>query len=304
MFNIWNVSSWEVWADEPSGLDEKIWLLEPVPASERRKPWLFKPVPVEGGLTRGEDWAEKAVAHLGEILGVPCARVEMAEYDDRLGAISENLRPDSHDLHSGQVYMQARGVPGYVPGYVTGRPGHSVENIRDVLDGALPPPGCTLPFEGTAFDVFTGYLVLDAWVANTDRHDENWSVLVPRTSDGRIRLCGAYDQANSLGYNVTDQQRERLLVEDRVEAWCRKGRAHRFEHIPGEAIPTLVDTAVRALELASPAARHYWPERLRQTGSEDWRRVIDRVPRMSDLGRTFALSVLEVNRRRVLDACM
>lgn len=28
-----------------------------------------------------------------------------------------------------------------------------------------------------AFDVFTGYLLLDAWIANTDRHPHNWGVL-------------------------------------------------------------------------------------------------------------------------------
>ncbi len=303
-FSSWEVSSWEVWAEEASGLGEKIWLLQPVPESEPKKPWLFKPVPTEGGLTRGEDWAEKAVAHLAEAVGIPCARVEMAEYNGRLGAISANLRPDSHALHHGQEYMRAQGVPGYVPGYEVGRPGHSLENIRNVLDGALPPPNCELPFEGTAFDVFAGYLLLDAWVANRDRHDENWSVLVPLTSEGQIHLCGAYDQANSLGYNVPDMQRERLLAEGRVEAWCQKGTAHRFEYTPGQPIPTLVETAVRALQLASLAAWEYWPERLRQIRPEVWQQVVNRVPRMSDPARSFALSVLEVNRRRVLDACM
>lgn len=125
-----DVSSWEVWAEETSGLGEKIWLLQPVPESAPKKPWLFKPVPNEGGLTRGEDWAEKAVAHLAEAIGIPCARVELAEYKGRLGAISENLCPKSHALNHGQVFMQARGVPGYVPGYEVGRPGHSLETTR------------------------------------------------------------------------------------------------------------------------------------------------------------------------------
>jgi len=297
-----DVSSWEVGVEETSGLGEKMWLLEPGP--EPKKAWLFKPVPAEGGFTRGEDWAEKAVAHLAESLGVPCARVEMAVHKGRQGAISANLRPESHDLHHGRVFMQARGVPGYVPGYERGRPGHSLENIRNVLDGGMPPPGCELPFQGTAFDVFAGYLLLDAWVANRDRHDENWSVLLPRTGEGQLHLCGAYDQANSLGYNVPDERRTRLLDEGRVPAWCQKGTAHRFEYTPERPIPTLVETAAKALQLASPAAREYWPHQLRQLSAEDWRQVVARVPRMSDPARTFALTVLEVNRRRVLDACM
>ena len=58
------------------------------------------------------------------------ARVELAERDGRPGAIPANLRPGSCDLFHGQLFMQVREVQGYVPGYVPGRPGHSLENIR------------------------------------------------------------------------------------------------------------------------------------------------------------------------------
>jgi hypothetical protein len=37
--------------------------------------------------------------------------------------------------------------------------------------GALPPPACDLPFRATAFDVFAGYVLFDAWIANQDRHE-------------------------------------------------------------------------------------------------------------------------------------
>ena len=66
-FPVEDVSDWVVDGNELGGVDEKIWLQEPV--TDRL--WLFKPVPVEQGFTRGEDWAEKAVAHLAEDLGVP-----------------------------------------------------------------------------------------------------------------------------------------------------------------------------------------------------------------------------------------
>lgn len=304
------VSAWEVDSEEAAGLGEKIWLLQP--DSKPKRTWLFKPAPVVNGFVVGEDWAEKAAAHLAKLLYVPCADVELAEYQGRRGTISASLRPKSqdlpnhhtHDLHHGQEFMQARGVVGYIPGYAAGRPGHSLENIRDVLAGGFPPPGCDLPFEATAFDVFAGYMVLDAWIANRDRHDENWAVLLPRTGDEPLRLCGAYDQANSLGYNVPDDKRQRLLTRQGVEAWCERGTAHRFEHVPGEPIPTLVQLAAKALRLASRDAREYWPQQLSQLKAEDWVRVISQLPRMSDPARSFALSVLEVNRRRVLDACM
>jgi dipeptidyl aminopeptidase/acylaminoacyl peptidase len=109
---------------------------------------------------------------------------------------------------------------------------------------------------------------------------------------------------NSLGYNVPDDKRRRLLTEQRVEAWCEKGTAHRFEYVPGEPIPTLVEIAAKALRLASGDAREYWPQQLSQLKAEDWERVVAQLPRMSDPARSFALYVLEVNWRRVLDACM
>jgi hypothetical protein len=70
------------------------------------------------------------------------------------------------------------------------------------------------PFDATAFDVFAGYVVLDAWVANRDRHDNNWAVLRPITlSADPLRLCGSYDHASSLGFNVTDEERSVRLAD-------------------------------------------------------------------------------------------
>lgn len=70
-FSIVDVSDWDIIADETSGAEEKYWLQEPG-ASDR---WLFKTVTVKAGHIHGEDWAEKAVSHLGRILGIPCARI-------------------------------------------------------------------------------------------------------------------------------------------------------------------------------------------------------------------------------------
>src|SRR5205807_2491750 len=112
-----------------------------------------------------------------------------------------------------------------------------------------------------------------------------------------------YDHASSLGFNLADQASSRLVDQQRVTAWCEKGTAWRFEHDHGRPIPTLVEVATKALRLASPEARRCWPERLRQVDPDQVVHVLARVPRMSDPARTFAGKVLEVNRRRVLDAC-
>jgi hypothetical protein len=210
----------------------------------------------------------------------------------------------SRELQHGTLLMQAREIAGYVPGRVPGRPGHSVENIRLVLEEAVLPPGSDLPFTATAFDVFAGYTVFDALIANRDRHDENWAVLLPIAEDGPVMLCGSYDHANSFGYNLSDAQRLMYLErEDGVAAWCRKGTAFRYEHTVGKAAQTLVEAAVRALGLASAEARGYWRTRVDQLSEEDVREVVGRLPKMSDPARTFTTEVVQVNPKRILDAC-
>jgi hypothetical protein len=66
-----------------------------------------------------------------------------------------------------------------------------------------------------------------------------------------------------------------------------------------------VDVAAAALDLAGHDAWLHWMAQLRQLRREDWTTVIGRVPaaRMSEDARTFVSSVLDVNRRRLLDVC-
>jgi hypothetical protein len=294
LFPILDVNDWDVVADETSGAEEKYWLQGP--ADTR---WLFKPVTVKQGHVHGEDWAEKVVAELGCLLGIPCARVELAEFRGRCGSISADLRPETFELQPGQVLLEVCAVPGYTHRTGKHHPGHTLENIWTVLDGALPPPSCVVPFNATAFDVFAGYILLDAWVANRDRHDNNWAVLRPLlASEEPLRLCGSYDHASSLGFNLRDEERSRRLTDSSVAPWCAKGTAWRFDY--GQRT-TLVQLAARALELASRDAQRYWREQLSRVSEQEVQHVIARVPRMSDPARMFAESVLSVNRRRVLD---
>lgn len=163
------------------------------------------------------------------------------------------------------------------------------------------PQACALPFDGSAFDVFAGYVLFDAWIANQDRHDNNWSVLMPGTATrGATRLSGSYDHGSSLGFSVLDAKcGDVLATREGIERWCARGRASRLE-----GGPSLVDAAREALELASPEARAHWPKQLRLISVDDVRLLLDRIPRMSDAQRRFAGKLLEVNRRRLLDVCV
>jgi hypothetical protein len=187
-FPIIDVTDWVIVEEEPSGATPKLWLAEPETDPEVH--WLFKSVTVKDNHIHGEDWAEKAASHLGAYLTIPCATVELGRWNAFDGCISRSLRPVSCQMQPGRAQLEKRNAPGYVH-HSKGKdhPGHTLDNIKAVLSGAFPPPGCALPFDGSAFDVFAGYVLFDAWIANQDRHDHNWSVLIPGTATpGRVNL--------------------------------------------------------------------------------------------------------------------
>jgi hypothetical protein len=108
-FPIVDVSQWEIVADETSGAEEKYWLQEP----GIDVLWLFKTVTVKDGHVNGEDWAEKSVSHLAELIEVPCARIEPAEMRGRTGSISKDLRPRAYELQHGRVLLEECDAPGF-----------------------------------------------------------------------------------------------------------------------------------------------------------------------------------------------
>ncbi len=287
-FAIVDVDTWELADTESSGGDEKQWLTDPDGAR-----WLFKPRTEQDGWSQGEDWAEKIATHLAGLFGVPAARVELARRGDRYGSISCSLLPKGWELQHGALLLGAA-----IPGFEThnrARTGHTLDNIERVLEPVASPATHTL---FTAFDVFAGYLLLDALVANQDRHEENWAVLRPLTQAGGDTLAGSYDHGSSLGFNLQDQRRSLLLERGGVDSFARKGRAQRFEQSTDGKL-TLVELADRALGRSSAAARAHWHAGLDRLSEEVLQDTVDRVPELSAPSRRFTLELLKTNRRRL-----
>lgn len=304
-FETWDVSSWEVVNQEPSGREEKLWVREPGALSgSRERDWLFKPVIIKSGHRQGEDWAEKIVSELGGLLGVPCAEIRLAVRDGSPGSLSRNVAPDRWNLVSGSILLGEL-IENYQEGRLNppGRPGHSPETICQALSSCEPSPGVA---GLSAFDVFAGYLVLDAWVANRDRHDENWAVLATTALPERRCLAASFDHASSLGFGERDDTRARLLQSGEISSWACKGTARRFAHDPSRPkreIPSLVTTAGLALALAGARAREHWLQRLAAVSREEVETLVLRTPNLSDVTASFILEVLAINRGRLLDEC-
>lgn len=289
-FTVEDVTSWAVADQEPAGGDPKLWLLDG--EGER---WLFKPVTQKEDRRQGEDWSEFLAAGVARSLGVPAAEVRLARRGDVEGCLSRNVRPEGWSDQPGSVLLAE--VVDDFDKHDRCRRGHTLKLIRRVLQGFDPPPAFTGPVGWAAFDVFTGFLVLDALIANQDRHSDNWSVLV--AVDGQRRLMASYDHASSLGFNLTDREREERLRDGSLEGWASRGRATRFQ---GRRT-ALVDLADQALAMAGPDVRADWMGRLAACDASVWSRLVSSTPVMSGVARTFVLELLDTNRRRVLDAC-
>lgn len=278
--------------DEPMGTKDKFWV--DLPGDDR--PWLFKFARSVEGVVRGEDWAEWTVHHLANLIGVPSAVVKPAAWRGQRGVISRSvLKDDVQELIHGNSVLSGHDFR-YDLQTRRENPGYTVDAVRAALSDVLPPGDMTLPPSLTGFDVWAGYLMLDAWVAGRDRHHENWAIV----RGGReLRLAPTFDHGNALGFAESDAERSRLLDDEtRFTRWLNKGRSHHFS-----GRPLLVTIAVQALTAASAAAADHWIERLSSIDTTDVVNVVESVPEeiMSAVSRRFVLRLLEENRRRVLD---
>lgn len=161
--------------DETMGTKEKFWF-----RNEERGLCLYK----KARKNTGEDWAEKIAAELSELLELPHANYELATFNEEPGIISPFFLPSDKDsIPSGQLFPGNEILAQILSDYPKNSKNpsqHTIDNIFQVVgDDSVQLPLSWTPPSGilTAVDVFIGYLLLDAWIGNTDRHHENWAFI-------------------------------------------------------------------------------------------------------------------------------
>lgn len=282
-------------ADEPMGSKEKWWVELPMFGDRQ---WLLKLARLDelDGTVSGEDWAEWTVHQLADQLGVPSATICPADLEGRRAIVSRSVLRDSLEyLDHGNSVLSAR-FADYDQSIQGENQGYTVAAVQHALEGVGPPADIEWPGGFTAFDVWAGYLLMDAWVAGRDRHHENWAVIL--RGDER-RLAPSFDHGNALGFQERDERRVRMLGDEpHMMRWVERGTSH---HFAGK--PKLTELAWSALRLASPGTRRFWLERLDAISEDAVRSVVSQVPRaiMSEVTRTFVVRLLATNRRRLLD---
>lgn len=282
--------------EEAMGSKQKFWFRIPEeglspeegPLPEKGTVWLFK-YPQPG---TGQHWAEKIAAEIAEKLDILHARVEFAEFGGVQGSATESFAREGRELfHGNQV------LAGQVLGYDTAKKfrqsSHTLGNIFASLQSVYRRPERA----AAAMVRIAEYLVLDALIGNTDRHHENWGILVKRTPRGMTGIVApSFDHASSLGRELRDDTprkcRARILREGRIGAYA--------ENAPGAIFWDAEDRrAVSPLELVRRAAPMY-PGHFRRAlasldklGRENLESIVGRVPDdwMSDTARRFAIEL-------------
>lgn len=279
---------------EQLGNKEKYWFR----VDKRR--YLFK----IGRPGTGENWAEKIAAGLAELLGLPHAAYDFAFWHDRKGVWSPSIEPDGARLILGNELLAA---------IHTGYPRHEVRGVREHTLGRIHallispeitcPPDWPLP-DGvtTAFDLFVGYLVFDTWIANQDRHHENWGLI---SHQNRIYLAPTFDHAASMGQNETDETRhDRLTTKHpgrHISNYVTKARSAIYDHKKSQK-PMLNLELFEQANRKSPAAARAWLAQLKKVRDDQCQDLFDQLPvgEASLLAQQFALTMLSLNRLRLL----
>lgn len=311
-FEVIDLAEWTRGESEPGGDEAKRWFHAPA-SSPHQGHWLFKPRREKllqlsaarelsgekpGTLIRGDDWAEKISYELATLIRVPAARTELAKViplsaDKPVpGSMSRDMRPLHWAWTPGAALLAELDADFDADSCL----GHSPESILVALDG-LHGPVDTEYDDWAAFDVFAGFLMLDAWIANTDRHAHNWGVLQDPES-GTICLGPSFDHGSALGSGIGDDVRARKVADAKVGNWCGRGRTKRFD---GGVAVNLVDLAARGMTLASYEARRHWDAQIRHVDLDICFDVISAVPDLSDPTRTFLRTALATNRKRLTD---
>ncbi|MEI4273426.1 hypothetical protein TEK04_17025 [Klenkia sp. LSe6-5] len=122
----------------------------------------------------------------------------------------------------------------------------AVVREEGVVSRDLAGPGLDLQNGALLLDGIAGYLVFDAWIANLDRHEENWAVLQHR--DRSLSLAPSYDHGAALGSSLTEDVRRRLGTDPaQLERFAGKAFGRKFD----------VENAVVGTPRMSDAARTF-----------------------------------------------
>ncbi|MDY6783918.1 MAG: HipA-like protein [Cyanobacteriota bacterium] len=251
----------------------------------------------------GEDWAEKVASQLCELIGLPHAIYELAStWKGDRGVISFDFLSSGETLVHGNELLTSL-VQNYPTFATYGASQHTIDLVLSTIAREsinlplnwIPPSGIQ-----KAVDVFVGYLLLDAWIGNGDRHHENWGIVkrkIDSPPEETEYLAPTYDHASSLGRELSDEQRQKRSI----QAYVNKCYSAFYGSVNDKKPLKTFDAFVRAVD-CYPRAAHIWLGQLEKISEGNILEIFNRIDpsRISIQASHFARNILKINQHRLL----
>lgn len=292
VYTVFEIQPEWVLEQEALGSKVKFWYR----AKDGEPEWLFKfPQP-----KTGQHWAEKIAAEIAARMEIPHAQVELAVFQGTQGSATESFARHRRSLYHGNQILAGL-VLGYDPAKAFRQSDHTLSNIFTAIDKVFEIPASAR----TVKEEFADYLLLDALIGNTDRHHENWGVLIRQDEeDWDGILAPTFDHASSLGRELLDtgegKCRKRLLQQGRVGEYSEKAHGAIFWETTDRRGLSPLELVRRAAALHQDL---FQPPlgRLKRLDQHAVESIVSRVPPdwMTPLAREFALALIWYNFREL-----
>lgn len=183
-------------ASEGSGRSEKIWLQNP----DTGQIGLFK---FKKDIDTTDNISECIAYDLACILGIPCAKFEVGMYEGREGSMSYNIlkKPDQilvEGIHFIMLMYPKYNPELFIDTMTSNR--YSIEMIKKAIERFVP------------IDDLLKMLMFDYLIGNSDRHQNNWAILI---ENGKMRWSPLYDNSSSLCAYISEKNIPNYMGNDK-----------------------------------------------------------------------------------------
>ena len=316
---------------ESRGTRRKFW----ISIEGRQKLWLLK-FPRRN---TGEHWAEKVAYEVGDLIGVNCARVDLAEYEGELVTICESFdQTNWYEIHNylrinreltGKQWIDGDEIDwvnmdvenfmfvaagnevlaGSVENYdlsADARFHQHQHNVRNIIQAVKDFADDTGPVSTrqnhTIMQDMASLALLDGLIGNVDRHHENWMIEYgTKDSEDHFGVAPSFDHASSLGRELNDSRRTQILEDGRILGYIKRGRGGVFLQESDKNAPAPLVLA-QWLFQQWPEFTRPTMERIRGVDDAKFRTIVDRVPSkfMSETAKEFAYQVLVTSKTELM----
>lgn len=170
-------------------------------------------------------WVEVFAYRFGCLIGVPVppAFVAVNSSEPNCGALIEWFYGAGQGYHDGGLYMK-RHIPDFDDKEGVQHNWETMETIRQDLQ---------ISFEGDWFAEWARIFIFDALIGNTDRHQDNWGIVISYGLDKseQYHLSPAFDNGTSMGHELLPDKHftgsGKYTTDDHLKThYIRKGIQH------------------------------------------------------------------------------